>query len=337
MYRWMTTGKWKWAILAGVLSGAAMLVKVLAAFSLLGGMVGIFLAPGIRKSIRNLRFWVMGIIAAVPMLIWMIYGFFVRGNLGGQFSLRFFPNLWINPVYYLRLESMAERVVGLVPLLLALTGFFLLAEKGKQIFLAGLWGSYVAFVLAFSYYFMTHDYYHITLVPIVALSLAPLADLTLRRLASLNSGWFARAAISLVFLFGLGANLWNIRQTFHKADYRPQAEMLTHIGQVLGPDVSVVALTDDYGYPLFYYSWISASYWPYTGDTALRQLAGMDTPAFAQQFKEMTTGKEYFVITDLAELDSQPELKNFLAANYPVYEKGDGYIIYDLLHPTAAP
>jgi hypothetical protein len=331
MYRWLTTGKWKWAILAGVLSGAAMLVKVLAAFSLLGGMVGIFLAPGIRKSIRNVRFWVMGVIAAVPIIIWMIYGFFVRATLSGQFSLRFFPNLWIDPVYYLRLESMAERVVGLVPLLLALTGFFLLAEKSKRIFLAGLWGGYVVFALAFSYYFMTHDYYHITLVPIVALSLAPLADLVLRRLKSLNSGWLARTAISLVFLLGLGANLWNIRQTFHKADYHPQAEMLTHIGQVLGPDVSVIALTSDYGYPLFYYSWISASYWPYTGDTALRQLAGMVTPEFAQQFKDTTAGKEYFVVTDLTELENQPDLKNYLASNYPVFEKGDGYIIYDLL------
>ncbi len=331
MHRWLTTGKWKWAIIAGVLSGAAMLVKVLAAFSLLGGMAGVFLAPGLRKSIRNIRFWVMGIIAAVPMIVWMIYGFFVRGTLGGQFGLRFFPNLWISPVYYLRLEFMAEQVVGLVPLLLALNGFFLLAEKSKRVFLAGLWGSYVVFALAFSYYFMTHDYYHITLVPIVALSLAPLADLVLRQLHSLNPGKWTRAVISLVLLFGLGANLWNIRQTFHKADFRPQAAMLTHIGQILGPDVSVVALTSDYGYPLFYYSWMSASYWPYTGDTALRQLAGMNTPEFTQQFKDMTAGKEYFIITDLAELENQPDLKEYLAANYPVFEKGDGYIIYDLL------
>jgi hypothetical protein len=107
--------------------------------------------------------------------------------------------------------------------------------------------------------------------------------------------------------------------------------MLTHIGQVLGPDVSVIALTSDYGYPLFYYSWISASYWPYTGDTALRQLAGMVTPEFAQQFKDTTAGKEYFVVTDLTELENQPDLKNYLASNYPVFEKGDGYIIYDLL------
>ena len=331
MLRWMTTNKWKWAILAGVLSGMAMLVKALAAFSLLGGMVAVFFAPGFRKSIQNIRFWVMGIIAAVPMIIWMIYGFFVRGTLGGQFSLRFFPNLWISPVYYLRLEFMAEKVVGLIPLLLALTGFFLLTEKNKRVFLAGLWGGYVAFALAFSYYFMTHDYYHITLVPIVALSLAPLANLILRRVVILNPGWLPRAAVSLILLFGVGANLWNIRQTFHKADYRPQAELLIHIGQILGPDVSVIALTSDYGYPLFYYSWMSASYWPYTGDTALRQLAGMNTPKFAKRFNDMTTGKEYFVITDLAELENQPDLKNYLAANFPVFEKGDGYIIYDLL------
>ena len=35
----------------------------------------------------------------------------------------------------------------------------------------------------------------------------------------------------------------------------------------------------------------------------------------------------------LLEFDQQPELKAMLNANYPVYNQGDGYIIYDLLHP----
>jgi hypothetical protein len=337
MVRWMVTGKWKWAVLAGVLSGAAMLVKVLAVFSLLGGMAGVFFANGFRKSLRDIKFWVMGIIAAVPLLAWVLYGFFGRGTLGGQFSLRFFPNLWVDPVFYLRLESMAEGVAGLIPLILALLGFFLFAKCEKRVFLAGLWGGYIVFAFMFSYYFMTHDYYHITLVPIAALSFAPLGELTIRRLESLNPGWPARAVIATIFLLGAGANLWNIRQTFHKADYRPQAAMLTHVGQMLGPEAPAVALTSDYGYPLFYYGWVSASYWPYTGDTALRTLAGISAPDFASQFDQMTAGKQYFVITDLVELDIQAELKTYLAGHFSVLDKGDGYVIYDLQHPNAAP
>jgi hypothetical protein len=333
MLRWKETGKWKWAIIAGLLSGAAMLVKVLAAFSLLGGMAGVFFANGFRKSLRDIKFWVMGIIAAIPLLAWVFYGFFIRGTLGSQFSLRFFPNLWIDPVFYLRLEFMAERVAGLIPIILALLGFFLFSGGRRRIYLTGLWGSYIVFAFIFAYYFMTHDYYHITLIPIVGLSIAPLGELIFRRLESLNPGWPARVAIAILLLLGMAANLWNIRQLFHKADYRPQAAMLEHMGEIIDQNVSIVALTSDYGYPLFYYSWLSFSYWPYTGDIALRELAGMPAPDFASEFEEMTAGKQYFLITDLDELNKQPDLRDFLANRYSIFNQGDGYIIYDLLKP----
>lgn len=337
MLRWQRTNGWGWAILAGLLSAAAMLVKVLAAFSLLGGMAGVFLANGLRRSMRNLRFWMMGCIAALPILAWTLYGFFGSGTLGGQFSLRFFPKLWIDPVFYLRMEAMAEGAIGLVPLILALLGFFLVDNGEKRVFLAGLWGSYIVFAFVFAYYFMTHDYYHITLIPIAALSLAPLGECIIRRLERLNPALLARAAIAVLVVLGIGANLWNIRQTLHKADYRQQAAMLEHVGEVLGPQASVTALTSDYGYPFFFYSWIAAASWPYTGDIALRQLAGISTPEFISQFEQLTLGKQYFVVTDLVELERQPELKEHLSRHYPVYEQGDGYVIYDLLNPITAP
>jgi hypothetical protein len=51
----------------------------------------------------------------------------------------------------------------------------------------------------------------------------------------------------------------------------------------------------------------------------------------------MIAGKQYFVITDLDELEKQPDLKDHLAGQYAVYNKGDGYIIYDLQHLKTAP
>jgi 4-amino-4-deoxy-L-arabinose transferase-like glycosyltransferase len=337
MYRWLTSGKWKWAIAGGVLAGAAMLTKTLGAFSLLGGMAGVFFARNLRKSLRDIRFWVMGIIAAVPLLAFLYYGLFVKSNFAGQFSLRFFPALWIDPLFYLRFEGMLERVVGLIPLLLALLGFFLLAGREKRSFLAGLWGSYLVFAMIFAYYFMTHDYYHISLVPIVAISMAPLGDLVFRQLAALKPGWMARLAIVAILVLCFGANLWDVRQTLHKSDYRAEAAMLTHVGEVLGHTSSVVALTEDYAYPLSYYGWISAAYWPQTGDDALRRMAGMSVPEFTQTFETTTSGKQYFLVTDLQEFDLQSQLKEYLKTHYPVYNEGDGYIIYDLQHPITQP
>jgi len=36
------------------------------------------------------------------------------------------------------------------------------------------------------------------------------------------------------------------------------------------------------------------------------------------------------VITSLSELDRQPQLRDYLAAHYPVIIKGEGYLIYNL-------
>jgi len=48
----------------------------------------------------------------------------------------------------------------------------------------------------------------------------------------------------------------------------------------------------------------------------------------------MIQDRKYFLVTDMTEFDQQPGLKAMLNANYPVYDQGEGYIIYDLLHPV---
>ncbi len=337
MRRWERSDRWGWAVAAGLLGGLAMLVKSLAAFSLLGGLAGVFFARPLRQSVRQVKFWVMGLLMAVPILLWTYYGFFVKGTLGSQFSLRFFPNLLLDPIFYLVTEANVEGVVGLLPLILGLLGFFLLEKGEKRTFLAGLWGGYLLFLLVFAYYFMTHDYYHLSLVPIVALSLAPLGDLTARRLLDLNPGRLARTFIYTFLAVGLLINLWNLRQTFHRVDYRPQAQFWAEIGRALDYDSRGVALVQDYGYPLAYWGWINPTYWPHTGDTALREMAGLSAPEFAAQFEAAAADRHYFLVTDLAEFDAQPQLKEYLYAHYPVLEQGQGYLIFDLRHPLLQP
>jgi hypothetical protein len=337
MLRWHKTNQWKWAFLAGLFSAAAMLVKVLAAFTLLGGMAGVFFARKFKESARNIQFWVMGAIAALPVIGWIIYNVLERPNFSGQFSLRFFPQLLADPAFWLAIKGMWENIIGLAPFVLALIGFFLYAQKEKRIFIACLWAGYFLFLLVFSYFFMTHDYYHISLVPITALTIAPLIDFLWEKLKSTNKDRLARAGLVLVLLFGLGANLWNVRQTLHKADYRPLAETMAKIGEKIGPNVSTVALTQDYAGPIFFYGWIFPAYWPYTSDDNYRALAGISVGDFTQRFSDLTAGKEYFIVTDFVEFDKQPQLKEFLSTHYPIHDEGDGYAIYDLLHPVVQP
>jgi hypothetical protein len=65
-------------------------------------------------------------------------------------------------------------------------------------------------------------------------------------------------------------------------------------------------------------------------DTNLRSMAGQATPEFTAEFAKSTAGMDEFVITSMAELDLQPQLRDYLAAHYSEIVKGDGYLIYNL-------
>lgn len=333
MLRWFNSGRWRWALAAGLLAAAAMLVKSLAAFTLLGGMAGVFFARDLRKSIRDLQFWAMGLTAALPILAWSFYGFFGKGTLSSQFALRFFPNLWVDPVFYLRWETMIEKVFGLLPFILALAAWFLFQGKARKVFAAGLWGGYLLFGFVFAYYFITHNYYHIALVPIAAVSLAPLGQAAGSWFAAAAQGRMARLGLLAVVLAGCAMNLWNIRDDFHKANFHGQDAYWAHIGEAIQHDSRTVALTQDYGYRLAYWGWTTPVYWPYTGDQALRELAGHSLPEFKLQFEDIIRGNDYFLVSDLAEYERQPQLKETLTQGYTVLEQGEGYIIYDLRKP----
>jgi hypothetical protein len=98
------------------------------------------------------------------------------------------------------------------------------------------------------------------------------------------------------------------------------------MGRDIPEDGAIIALTHDYGNRLRYYGWRSLSTWPYTWDL---ELVDSDQP-FSEQFKSLTHGKKYFVVTEFSELEAQPNLKNQLYEHYPIVQDGNGYIVFDL-------
>jgi hypothetical protein len=331
IYNWMKRAGWKWVFVAGISAGLAIYFKSLAAFSILGAYFGMLIVLGFKKLIRSPQFWIMALLTVLPTLGYMIDGFFVSKGLSSLFGLRFFPSLWVQPYFYLQWLGNAQVVAPLGFLILGLIGIFYFAGREKRLFVVGLWLGYIIFGFVFAYYFGTHDYYHLSLVPIVAISIAPVADALWHKLHDVEPRRSAQVAMGLLLTLGLAINLWNIRTIFHKVDYRPQQADWEHIGEMLGSNTSIIALTQDYGYRLEYFSWINpAEYWPYRGDTNLRELAGIPQPDFATRFADQTRGMDFFVVTDLEEFAAQPELKKFLTANFPVFTEGPTYIIFDL-------
>ncbi len=341
---------WLLAILAGLVGGLAIYIKLTAAFFVLGGALGAALARWrLRDLLRNPQVWVMAALGALPGLSWALTSGLASNYLGQEVNSRFVPALLVSPSFYLQWQNKITTVTGSLGVALALLGLFFFREGRARIFLAGLWLSYLLFGLYFDYHISTHDYYSLPLIPIAALSLAGMGERFYDWAAQNDSeteagrGWvwkrgaFRQArygALVAVLLYGLFSVVWSIRNEMKSVDYRPQAACWQEIGAALGREASVIALSQDYGLRLAYWGWQEAAVWPSSGDAYRAQVVGggLDFKAF---FEKMAGKKRFFLVTDMDDFARQPELQSLLA-DYPVYAQGEGvpdcqgYVVYDL-------
>ncbi|OGO62629.1 MAG: hypothetical protein A2Z45_08755 [Chloroflexi bacterium RBG_19FT_COMBO_55_16] len=330
-YRWYRQQSWKSAILAGVLAGIALFVKAVALFPVLFALAAfILVARGLRKAIRDPQIWVIALLAALPVLAYHIYGVYVLGSLESQFAGRFFPEMWRDLGFYLRWEDWVTGLVGYGAIMAAVLGVFLFPTPPLRAFGIGLWVGYWVYGMTFAYHITTHSYYHLPLIPIIAITLAPLGAVLFRPLTLLKPVLLTRVFVSGVLLFAILIQVWNVRVDLAEDNFRDEPAYWRQIGEVLGRDASVIALTQDYGNRLAYYGWITPKVWLPLGHLNYRKLQGKPPLEVQQWFAEKTGNKDFFLVTMLDQLDRQPELKDLLYDNYAVFSEGDGYIIFDL-------
>jgi hypothetical protein len=332
--RWSKTQSWGWAILTGLLGGFAIYVKFIAAFFVLGAALGTALGHfSLRDLVRKPQVWLMAVLGILPASAYLFYGIVLNGFLGQQFSGRFIPALLLSPLNYIQWAGLANMAAGGLAIMLGLLGLLIVRQKGLRIFLSGLWIAYILYGLFFDYHVATHDYYHLPLIPLVAVSLAPLADLIMTHLSELASQRWMRLTAFGILIYGLLAGVWDLRNQMKSVDYRAQAGMWAEIGDKLNHGPNVVALTQDYGSRLAYWGWQDALIWPNSGDIDYHETRGAAF-APAERFAKLTRGNTYFLVTDFDELDRQPDLKKMLAG-FSVFAQGNGYTIFDLQHPLS--
>ena len=330
--RWMRSSAWSYALPAGLVGGFAILIKFSAAFFVIGAVLGlIFTRFNLRDILRNTQVWVMALLGAIPGFAYLYYGVYVLGSLGSQFTGRFFPSLLISPSNYLQWATKVNLTAGGLFIMLALLSFFLVRQKPMQGLMIGLWGAYLLYGVFFDYHVATHDYYHLPLIPIVALSLAPLGEWAAAHWAEINTQGYKRGAVFFILLYGLFSVIWSARNQMKAIDYRPDAGMWAEIGEKLAHEPTAMALTQDYGSRLEYYGLTSAGIWP-TVDDLSHQILRRGGNSFDRTFENLVRNKSYFLVTDFDELKKQPDLKTRLQS-YPVYAENDGYIIYQLRNP----
>jgi hypothetical protein len=328
VWEWTFSSKWLFAILAGLFGGLAIFIKFPAAFFIVGGGLGAVLSSkSMKEALKNPQVYVMALLGILPGAGYLIYGIFIAGYLGQQFSGRFIPSLFLSPSYYVGWLNMLNLVAGGFVLMLALLGLLFFDDK-KRRFLLGLWAGYALFGFYFNFHISTHDYYSLPLIPILALSIAPLADSLFSKLAQLTSTNLLRFAALCLLLLGSFASLWNTRNQMNAVNYRPQAAMWAEIS-AKADGYNLAGLTQDYGSRMAYWGWKNITSWPSYGDLLYSERRSGAERDFEEQFDEIAAKKDLFIVTDFNDLSLQPFLKEKLKA-YPIFAEGDGYVIYDL-------
>jgi hypothetical protein len=327
--RWIHFANWTNAVLAGLLGGLAIFIKFSAAFFVIGAALGLVLSRySLRGLLRNGQIWMMAILGALPGMLYLFYGLFIEGGLGGQFKGRFILSLLVNPFNYLQWMTKVDLAAGGIFVMLALLGFFLTTDKHLRSFLLGVWGAYLLYSLSFNYLVATHDYYHLPFIPIVALSLSPLGGWFFARLAESTVQSYARTAAYVILLLGLFMSVWRVRNQMKAVDYRRAAAMWAQIGELVQGQ-RVVALTQDYGSRLEYWGWMTPNTWPSIGEMSHSVVRGGTIDSFDEMFHQYTGKRDLFLVTDFDEFKAQKQLREKLSS-YPLYAEGDSYIIYSL-------
>ncbi len=195
-----------------------------------------------------------------------------------------------DPSFYVRWLFIGAGIVGVTAMLISLAGILLFPRNSARYMLVGGWIGYIIFGVAFPYHFITHDYYHLPLIPIIAIGINPggrpfgSTGLPTEKLAASHH-------VCRVVLLGVGMNMWDERNSLVSTNYRPEIAYWQDLGNLIGHDKNIIELSGDYGYRLAYFGWVGGSLWPTNADDALRALAGQSPPDFASTFADRTSGR----------------------------------------------
>lgn len=333
LYRWQDRRSLKWALAAGLLTGAAILVKTVAGIILLVPFALYLLSSiSFKKALTNKQLWLILALAALPTAAYYIWGIFIDGRLATQFGGRFFPDLWTDIVVY---KSWGLRIIqefSLKAFLVGLAGIVLARKKNERLLLFGWWAGYFIYAMLFIYYTWTHDYYHLPMVPLVAVSMSPtiaaLEDYTKKNQRVLS---WVRAMLGVAVLYIVISGGIQSINFMNQVDYRQTRQQFEELGEYMQtlPEGRLLALTDDYETSYRFYTFLPAGHWPATGDQGFKQLQGKPAEQFEQLWQEQTEDAMYFLVIDYKELNRQPNLIEQLE-KYPILKQTDLYTLYYL-------
>lgn len=314
---------WKWAVLAAVFLGLAAFVKIVIAFMVGAAAIALVLFTLGKDFWKSRQVWAMAVIMVVPALLY--YVFLNQGR-----STEYFfawtvalVKLITSTDFYTKWLAFLGTLFGLTILFLSIAGA-LIAPSRMRWLLVSLWIGYLLYGLTLPFQMYTHSYYHIQLIPLIALGLAIVFDPLTESVAGM--GRVRAAGFVVLVIVVIGYQAYAARSVLVAEDFHHEPGFWNEVGEAFPADAKVIALTQDYGYRLMLYGWRKVDLWPLATELSAERNPDKDTAA---QFDELTAGRDYFLVTAFGQLDKQPGLKKILDA-YPIAIQGDGYLLYDL-------
>ncbi|MCZ2121112.1 MAG: glycosyltransferase family 39 protein [Anaerolineales bacterium] len=323
LYRWSEEQAWKWAIWAGVFLGLATLVKIVIAFFVGGAAVALVLFTLGRDFWKSKQVWAMALIMILPALLY--YVFLHHGRSTEYFFAWTVTliQLITSADFYTKWLAFIGSLFGLTVIFLSVAGA-LIAMPRMRWLLISLWIGYLLYGLTLPFQMYTHSYYHIQLIPIIALGLAVVANPLVGSVTSLGGVRSASFVALIVAVFGYQA--WIARSVLVAENFRHEPAVWKNIGAQIPTAGETIALTQDYGFRVMLWGWKPVELWPLV--TGLSEIKKGEKD-FSAEFADLTKDKAYFLVTAFGQLDKQPGLKKILDT-LPLLSAGDGYVLYDL-------
>lgn len=346
--RYFERTTWQRLFAAALVSSFAISAKPVCIFFVVLAFVSLaFARHGIIGSLRQKQYWVFGLVAVLPSLVYYLHAMSGTTDLNSQSVRSFLPGLILTLRYWLGWTDRMGRVVGLLPCLVGLIGILTCRKREQQHFLGGLYLAYLVYGLVFTHHIHTHDYYSLPFIPVVALCL-PLGLLALgswcRQVFGGRGGrHMVMAAVLLCIILpalaaGSSVALKGPRATCHFAlkygggfiglhkkfvlfllpgrskVLHEHVRVMEEMGVALNHNTNTACLSDDYGKSLFYHAEIAGPF--------LFPNASVD--GLTEQCLRAAETADYVVVRLYESAEKQRQLRGRLEQVMPVvFAQGD--------------
>lgn len=363
-------------LIAAAISALAILIKPMCIFLIFGTFVslGIY-KQGIRRSVISNNFLIFTVVSFLPAFAYYVYVVMTRHIMLNDpiIALQSLPKYSFRPHLILSLSfwkvwlTMIGRVVGYIPLIGAILGFLMFKKGLSRTLLIGLCIGYFIYGLVFTHHMVTHDYYQLQLIPVVALSLGPIGALIINRLTTqIRNRW--RIAVFVILLpaivFSISFNTFlpewrhvtpdvksklkilgsvvGVNPQFIKfisPDFEREVRIAKEIGEIVGHNTNTVILSSDSlgdssGRYMSYHGEFAVLSCPIEIALQIQKVWGRRVLKAGERFK-ISVGRyeytpDYFIVTDFREFEKLNDLKVFLTSNFPIVVQNEEYLIFDL-------